>query len=128
METKKIVNAFVVGSSIVSTIISFLYIGNAFRNSNRPSDVQYETFPVFIPIMFGIANIMNVLLVQKYPKTESAIFSGAALGLLFSIIGRFGLDLPVKIFDTKPENEFKVHIYAFGTLCIDILVHNYSLE
>ena len=33
-------------------------------------------------------------------------------GILLSIIGRFGLDLPIKLFNFTKKTSYKVHIYA----------------
>jgi len=101
--------AFIIGSSIISTIISLTYIGNAFRNSGRPSDIPYEILPIFIAIMFGIFNMINVYF--DFRGMETFILGGI-MGVIFSIIGRFGYNLPTRIFGFS-DNEYLVHFIAF---------------
>ena len=73
IDNKNLLLSFIIGSSIISTIISFSYIGSAFRKSKRPSDIPYEMFPIFIPIMFGIFNVINVILIKKYRFNENIL-------------------------------------------------------
>lgn len=102
-------DAFIVGSSIAATIISLGYIGRAFEKAGRPSDVPFELIAIVIPVAYGIANIINVRLGNTI---SSAALTGAALGFLFSLGGRFLLHLPVKIFDISSQNAAIVHVIA----------------
>lgn len=111
-ELKKNVAAFVVGSSIICTIITFLYTGNAYKRSGRRPDVPYENIPVVVAILFGFFNVLNVHLTKKYGNNVSFLVGGL-MGLTFSSIGRFGMDLPTKIFGFNRKNEYLVHLYAF---------------
>lgn len=124
---------FIIGSSIISTILSFLYIGNAnskfiLKTGKKP--FPFELAIIFIAILFGLFNIINVNL-QKSNLTctcnkqictcvknnkHSFIISfsiGGFLGLLFSSIGRFKYNLPITIFGFTKKNQNLVHVYAF---------------
>ncbi len=54
-----------------------------------PSTIPYELFPIFIPLLYGIFGLINYYIISKYGNNYSIIV-GMALGILLSIIGRFG--------------------------------------
>ena len=54
---------------------------------------------------------MNYYIITNYGNNYSIIV-GMALGILLSIIGRFGLDLPIKLFNFTKNTSYQVHIYA----------------
>jgi hypothetical protein len=111
MDTKDIYLSFIIGASILSTIVSFSYIGYAY--SKKRLNFPYELIPIFISIMFGIFNIINVYTRKKYDNKLTTFLVGGIMGLLFSIVGRFGYDLPIRMFNFTRGNEYMVHIYAF---------------
>jgi hypothetical protein len=104
---------FIFGSSILSTIITLTYVGNAFFRAGRPSEIPYELFAIFIPILFGIFNVIIMYFVKKYNNNNLAFLIGGIMGLIFSLIGRFKLNLPIKIFNFNTSNAHLVHIIAF---------------
>jgi len=113
-ENKRLLLLFIIGASLLSAIISFSYIGHAFKQAGRPSDVPYEIFPVFILFMFGLTNVVSYWLMTKYKLNPNWIFVfGGLMGVIFSFFGRFGLDLPKRIFGFNTPNEHLVHLYAF---------------
>ncbi len=61
--------------------------------------------------MYGIFGVLNYIIIQKY-GTHYSILVGGLLGLILSIIGRFYLHLPIKIFGFSPNTEYMVHFYA----------------
>jgi len=99
--------SFIVGSSLPSFIITLSYIGNAYRKNKQ--DINYELLAVFIPAALGIFNVINMKIVEQYGINSSLIVGGIA-GLIFSLVGRFKLELPKKIFNIK--DEYKVHLMA----------------
>ena len=101
--------SFLVSYSV--STITLIYLGIAFNKSNRPTDVPYELFPILLPVMYGIFGIVNYYTISNYGYYYSYII-GAVFGLLLSIIGRFGLNLPTKIFHFTKYNEYQVHVYA----------------
>jgi hypothetical protein len=105
MNTKKILNIFIVSSFVA--MVTMIYIGNAFKNSGRPSHVPYELFPIFIPVLYGIFGLVNNYVGEKY-----SFLVGASMGLLLSLIGRFILNLPIKIFKFTKDTASMVHLYA----------------
>lgn len=102
-------HAFLVGSSIAATLITLVYTGRAFRGAGRPSSVPFEVIAIVVPIAFGLANVINVRLGNTI---KTAFFVGAVLGLLFSMGGRFVLQLPEKIFNMKRQSTGLVHLVA----------------
>lgn len=106
---KNITNIFFISSFM--SIITLTYIGIAFRRSGRPSSIPYELFPIFIPILYGLFGLLNYYIITKYGNNYS-ILVGAIFGLFLSIIGRFVLNLPIKIFGYTKNTAYKVHIYA----------------
>lgn len=107
---KNMLHAFIIGSSLISVIISYIYIG--LSNIQKKIIKRYEFFPLGISLLFGFYNIVNYILYQKIKTDTSAIISGILMGLTLSIIGRFIYDLPTKLFDFTRENEYTVHLYA----------------
>jgi|TARA_B110000967_G_scaffold146433_1_gene149891 membrane protein CcdC involved in cytochrome C biogenesis len=97
--------------SYTASTITLIYLGVAFNKSNRPIDIPYELFPILLPFMYGIFGIINYYTISNYGYYYSYII-GIIFGLLLSIIGRFGLNLPVKIFNFTKSNEYQVHLYA----------------
>jgi len=107
---KKLLLAFIIGSSLPSVLISNLYIGLA--NSKKDIIKRYEFFPLGIALLFGIYNIINYLLYKKINNDFSAIIMGILYGITLSFIGRFIFNLPTRLFDFSKQNESMVHIYA----------------
>lgn len=106
--------SFIIGSSLIPTFISFSYICKAYKKANRPSDIPYELFPIFIPFMFGLCNIISVYLQNKYNYGDNISFIvGGLIGVIFSLFRRFLLNLPVTIFNFTETNQWMVHIIAF---------------
>jgi hypothetical protein len=97
-------------SSVVS-IITLWYIGVAFRKHGSPAKVPYHLFLIFIPLAYGIFGVLNYYVIQNFGYRFSFLV-GMLFGLILSIIGRFGLDLPTLIFDFTRKTEYHVHIYA----------------
>lgn len=108
---KEQLKVFTISSSLIVFAITITYIGIAYRKAGRPIDIPFELFALFIPLSFGIFGIINYYVIKKYNKNYSLLV-GLSLGILFSIMGRFGMNLPQRIFGHTKENEFMVHIYA----------------
>ena len=115
---KKYIHIFLVSSSLPAFSITLAYVGHAFSRSGRPSTIPYEAFPLAIPFMYGIFGIIDYYVVNAYGVNYS-LFVGATLGSIFSLIGRFYLNLPTTIFEFNKTNEYKVHVIAmllYGTI------------
>ena len=98
--------SFLIGSSLPSIFITLLYTGYYFRTNGRPSDIPYEMFPLVIPLFFGIFALIEENIIKNPPIT------GALLGLSLSLIGRFVLNLPQRMFGFDKSNVNQVHIIA----------------
>jgi hypothetical protein len=68
-------------------------------------------FGIMIPLLFGIFNEINTIVIKKYNNINYSLIVGAIFGLLLSSIGRFYLNLPKLLFGFK-QNEHNVHIIA----------------
>lgn len=111
---------FLKGSSIIAAMPTILYMG-MYRRKNRlnlPSNVgnfasiPYESIVVGILLSYGVSTMILKRLDDKNGnKKRNALLVGSTLGLLLSIIGRYGFDLPVKHFGMM-NNGFNVHIIA----------------
>lgn len=109
MNFKKSLNVFFISSSI--SIITLGYIGIAYNNKHRPPSIPYELFPIFISLLYGIFGVINYHIISNYGNNYSIIV-GMGFGILLSVIGRFGLDLPIKLFGFTKNTSYQVHIYA----------------
>ncbi len=107
--TLRLVKAFIAGSSIAATFITVFYVGGAFRRAGRPKNIPFEQFVLLIPVLYGLANVFNVLMGNT---VASAAIAGALLGTVLSFGGRFGFDLPVRLFGFTKQTEWRVHLLA----------------
>ena len=108
-----IAKAFLVGSSIPATAITFAYLGAAQHRAQHPVK-DYETLPFIVPLVIGSMNAASVAVQRRYQtgpvKTQLAF--GAVTGLVMSLVGRYGFGMPKQLFGLKPEKEWIVHIAA----------------
>jgi len=65
---------------------------------------------------FALVNVFGAMLYllpkMRLKNDSSAIIMGIVYGLTLSSIGRFGMDLPTRLFHFTKENEYMVHVYA----------------
>jgi len=117
---KRALKAFVVGSSLPAVAVTMTYTGVANYRSKTP--VHFEPLVAVVPGVLGAMNTASVMTQDKFGtgplKTQLAF--GAATGLLMSLIGRFGFDLPDRIFggDTPMVHVEAPLLYAaiFGAI------------
>jgi hypothetical protein len=109
VSANKIVSIFIVSSFV--SIITLAYVGQAYKKSNYPSDVPYGLFIFAIPLLYGIFGIINYGVIQQYGIAYSFVV-GALFGLMLSLVGRFVLNLPTRIFNFTKATEYKVHPFA----------------
>ena len=100
----------VFAKSFVISLITLVYIGIAFKRSGRPSNVPIETIMMFVPIAYGLFGVFDDFLTTKF-KRDYSLLVGMFVGLVFSLVGSFMLDLPRTIFGFK-ESTMIVHVYA----------------
>ena len=108
MDVRKYVIAFIAGSSIVCTFITFAYLAHGHIKSGRAKDVPYEMFAFAVPIAYGIA---SVFLIHFGGSLKAAAMTGALLGLALSTGGRMQ-GLPTKLFGFTKDTEANVHPIA----------------
>lgn len=65
---------------------------------------------LLLPFAFGVFGVLNYN-VNKGGSYNSLLV-GAIFGLLLSIVGRFYLDLPKKLFLLPNNKQYTVHLYA----------------
>ncbi len=121
---------FIKGSSILSILPTILYVGFA-QYKGRTSalnsldsvqiqqylSIPHESLHTGIAILYGISYYM-----MKKSETDDDVMIGGIrintlmfgfiTGLILSIIGRFGLDLPVKLFKMDSQSSGRVHLVA----------------
>lgn len=101
--------AFAIGISFSATFVTLFYLTRAHDLAGSPKDVNLAMITILSRFAYGFANVLNVILGNTI---QSAGFTGALLGILLSFAGRFGLNLPIKLFRFKKEDEWKVHVIA----------------
>ena len=131
---------FIKGSSVVATVPTLLYVGYAqylkrrrFALTTTDGDLKdflsipHELLPVGIAIVYGISYAM----MKRVERDDDRMVYGIRLktlafgfftGLLLSLIGRFGLGLPTKLFDMSEGQAHTVHFVA-PILYMAIFVH-----
>jgi hypothetical protein len=104
--------AFIVGVSLPAFAVTFAYLGHAYRQTPYQSKIPFELLPFVVPLLFGFANIVSVKLMPRLGYPLAPLIVGAATGLLLSIIGRFGFDLPRLLFRMPAGTHHRVHLIA----------------
>ena len=115
------------GTSVLVSLPTLLYVGLAQRK-NRVGllrsmkgtmgvklenflSIPYEFLPLAISLVYGAAYRLARPETDE-EKRSRVLFIGAVTGLSLSIVGRFGMDLPIKMFGMPPEKAYMVHIVA----------------
>ncbi len=110
-KAKDAAKAFVVGSSLPATAITFSYLGSAHHRAGHPIE-HYEVFPFMVPAIMGSMNAASVYTQRRYRtdplKTQLAF--GALTGLIMSFIGHEGFGFPGKLFNIPDDRQWLVHL------------------
>lgn len=126
MKYINLVYAFLIGSSIQSTVISATFISKKYLSRFYKPNFNKNTvlLPIIAPIMFGVANMIAVYLV--YDRNYSnwiPYYIGAILGLLFSLPNLIDIDPLSTVFGFKIKNPYingivgiLIYIFVFGYL------------
>ena len=100
---------FIAASSYPATLATQIYIKSALKKTpSMPVGGLYIVFP----ILFGLANIVSGRVFGPGRTRVQFAATGTLFGLFLSTIGRFGYDLPMKLFQLKTDEEWKVHPVA----------------
>lgn len=126
MKYTDLVYAFLIGSSIQSTVISATFISKKYLSKFYKPQFNKNTalLPIIAPIMFGVANMITVYLVHDRNYSNwIPYYMGAALGLLFSLPNLISIDLLSTVFGFKIKNPYLngivgilIYIFVFGYL------------
>lgn len=127
MDARRIAQAFVVGSSLPAGAVSLTYLGRAHAKAvDKP--LTYEAVPFAVLAALGTMNALSVATQMRFgtrPLPTQAAF-GAATGMLFSLVGRMGYQLPRRIFgmtgDTRVVHVLAPLLYAgiFSTILLGL--------
>lgn len=125
---------FLKSTSVFISLPTLIYVGLAHRTNRLELlkstsssgniklqnflSIPYEFLPLFISIVYGIA--FNIARSSKDENqgdkkpliTPRVLLVGFLTGLGFSLVGRFGMDLPVKMFNFPREQSHRVHLIA----------------
>ena len=116
LKIRRLMLAFIIGSSVASTIFSLSYL--SFSNLKFGGIKNFESIAIYIPLLYGGFNILNVALIRNFGKsTLLSIFIpfliGALQGITFSFIGKYFMNnIAIKNLNFKKSNEWKSHLYA----------------
>lgn len=107
---KNNIHAFLLASSFPGVFITLSYLGYNYAKNDKPKDVSFELFSLLVPIAFGIFGVINYHAIAM--GSFNSLIVGAVFGLLLSIIGRFYLKVPAKLFMLDEDKQDIVHFYA----------------
>lgn len=116
LKARRLLLAFMIGSSLPATIFSLSYIGIA--NINFKGIDNFEYMAVYVPLFYGVFNVLSTGLSRHFKKIKYLpivipFLVGGMHGLIFSSMGRYLLgNLPVTNFRFKEGEEWQVHLYA----------------
>ena len=84
------------------------------NNMNPLDQFNYHSFSIFLPIIFGILNILANYFKNIFSVDDQILFAifGALVGITFSSIGTFHLNLPTDLFHFEEENWYYPLIIA----------------
>ena len=117
LKLRRLLLAFIIGSSVASTIFSLSYFGLA--NYYYKGLDNYEVMAIYVPLFYGAFNVLSTGLTRHFGKFKYApilipLLVGGTQGVIFNIIGTFALgNLPVKNFQFKEKDQWQIYLYAF---------------
>lgn len=117
LKFRRLLLAFIIGSSMASTIFSLSYLGIA--NLKFKGIDNYEYMAIYVPLFYGAFNVLSTGLSRYFSKLKYLpiiipFIVGGTHGIVFSLFGRYLMgNLPVRNFNFKEGEEYLVHIYAF---------------
>lgn len=117
LKLRRLLLAFMIGSSLPATIFSLSYIGIA--NLQFKGIDNYEYMAIYVPLFYGVFNVLSTGLSRYFSKMKYLpiiipFLVGGLHGVMFSTYGRYFMgNLPVKNFQFKESEAYLVHIYSF---------------
>lgn len=104
---ERFLKRFIIGASLPSFLISFLYIGRGYlKSDDHPVPFQY--IAILIPLLMGLYNALAGLVPVGKRLTELAvmIITGFLFGVMLSNIGTWVYDMPGRIFKFSDDRKF----------------------
>ena len=117
LKLRRLFLAFMIGSSLTSTIFSLSYLGIA--NLNTKAITNYEYMAIYIPLYYGVFNVLNVVLSKRFSKFKYLSMGlpflvGGAQGVLTSVFGQYFLDKSgLSKIGLDDKEAVKTHLTAF---------------
>jgi hypothetical protein len=116
-QSRRVVGAFVVGTSLPAVFITLLYNAIPFaKNRTKPKTQTFpwEIIPMTAPVLLGAANALLFGLADATGADYRwlAPVVGAVTGLAMSLFGRFGLRIPERLYRMKKKTHWRVHVIA----------------
>ena len=109
VEPVQLLYAFALGVSFAVTFVTISYLTIGYDRAKDPPKQSRKSLEIAARLSYGIANVINVAMGNTL---AGAAVVGALFGEILSVVGRFGLDLPKRLFDMPTEKEWHVHIIA----------------
>lgn len=100
MTNKKFLKAFVSGLAFPAVFLPLAYTF-IFFSEGRALPTPLQFIPMYIPIVFGIANMLYVRMSEGVPAANVNVglwVAGAILGFVVAVVGVFILHVPTLIF------------------------------
>jgi len=97
-QLKRDFKAFVAGSSILAVLVTFTYVGLAWKRT-RTTNFPYEMFAIFLPVLFGLWNVFLLRFQTKNVWVYSSVMTvgGMLFGLMLSFVGSQIMHVPQKL-------------------------------
>lgn len=147
---------FLKSSSVVASLPTLLYLGFAQRKNridllqSLTSDtsgklqsflsIPYEFLPLAVSLVYGIAYTFvgtptgdsntpgKESRSERRTRIKKSLIVGALTGLSLSLVGRFGLNLPTKMFGMPTEKAYTVHLVAPVLYMLIFLYVSYLMQ
>lgn len=130
IDYKEYLKSFVIGSSIFVCIFPFLYLGTPHITHGPLQGIHFEHIIIYLPILFGLVNVLMVHFMPKitgYPSNsfENAFITGALTGFGMSLVGRYKYNIPKQLFKNISDPSH-VHLYATAlySFVFSVIVRN----
>lgn len=97
----KLVKTFMAGLTFPATVLPFIYTALYLCERSSVHQAPLQFMPLFIPIVFGVWNVICITGAKCCPCNNPSIRAfadGAILGIIVSLVGVFVLDLPALLF------------------------------
>lgn len=107
--------AFLIGSSVVVSIITTAYVGAGFVGHGRPPSVPIEWATVIESVVYGLAVVLlKKTVIDRDASWLWAFAVGALTGLLLSLLGHYAFHLPSKIFGYQKNGGAAWHVHLIA--------------